>query len=140
MKKKAGGFSTDTPDRLNVIVDGSRLKGDFTAESNLRIDGHVDGNVTCSSKVVIGPDGTINGNLMCAGADVEGKIEGQLKVEGLLSLRSSAKIMGEITTSRIQIEEGAQFTGECKMSNRPTSNSSSITSSAPRETEENVIY
>ena len=133
-------MAANAPDRLNVIVDGSTLKGDFTAESNLRIDGHINGNVNCSSKVVIGPNGRIEGNLVCADADIEGKIDGQLKVDGLLSLRSSANIVGEITTARIQIEEGAQFSGECKMSNVSSRSTTSTVSTRTPETEENVLY
>lgn len=115
--KKKGGMLADSPDRLNVIVEGSKVIGDFMAESNVRIDGIIEGNVTSSAKVVVGQTGTIVGNLICSDADVEGKIEGILKIEGLLSLRSTAKVDGEITTSKIQIEEGAEFSGQCKMSN-----------------------
>jgi len=38
MKKKVGVMG-DSPDRLNVIVEGSKIVGDFIAESNVRIDG-----------------------------------------------------------------------------------------------------
>ena len=136
MKKKIGVMG-DSPDRLNVIVEGSKIIGDFIAESNVRIDGEIQGNVSSSSKIVIGKTGWINGNLVCADADVEGRIEGVLKVEGLLALRSSAKVAGEITTAKIQIEEGAEFSGQCKMSNftaKTKSNSESNT------LQEDVVY
>lgn len=135
MKKKAGITTADAPDRLNVIVEGSKITGDFIAESNLRIDGQIHGNVTCSSKVVIGTTGYIKGNLICVDADIEGKIDGQLKIENLLSLRSHANIVGEITTAKIQIEEGAQFSGQCKMSNF-----SKASTSAPADKQEGVVY
>ena len=102
----------DGPDRVNVIVEGSKIIGDFIAESNVRIDGEIQGNVSSSAKVVIGQTGLITGNLICSDADIEGKVDGILKVEGLLSLRSNARISGEITTAKIQIEEGAQFSGQ----------------------------
>ena len=129
----------DSPDRLNVIVEGSRVLGDMITESNLRIDGEVQGNVTVASKVVIGKSGFIKGNLTCGAADIEGRVEGILKVEDLLSLRASANIEGEITTSKLQVEEGANFSGNCVMSN--------YKSSAPKPqaqksaaTEENIVY
>ncbi|MDB4516244.1 polymer-forming cytoskeletal protein [Crocinitomicaceae bacterium] len=116
MKKRAT-TSTESPDRLNVIVKGSKVIGDMITDSNLRIDGEVQGNVSAASKVVIGKSGLIKGNLTCGSADIEGKIEGVIKVEELLSLRETAKIEGEITTSKLQIEEGAIFSGNCIMSN-----------------------
>ncbi|MCR9172465.1 MAG: polymer-forming cytoskeletal protein [bacterium] len=135
MKKRAT-VAPDSPDRLNVIVEGSKVVGDMITESNLRIDGIVEGNVTVASKIVIGKTGQINGNLTCGDADIEGKIDGLIKVEGLLTLRSSARIVGEITTSKLQVEEGANFSGNCTMSNagaKPVSRPAA-------EPEENVIY
>lgn len=128
-------MATDSPDRLNVIVEGTRITGDIVAESNVRINGEIDGNVTSTSKVVIGVTGRVKGNLICQDADIEGKVEGHLKIDNLLSLRSKADITGEILTSKIQIEEGAQFSGTCKMSNFSTS---STAKSVSRE--ENVVY
>ena len=137
MKKKSGAMG-ESPDRLNVIVEGSKIVGDFIAESNVRIDGEIQGNVSSSSKIVIGPTGFIKGNLVCADADVEGRIEGILKVENLLSLRSKARVSGEITTGKIQIEEGAEFSGECKMSNfAPKSKTST---SKENTLQEDVVY
>ena len=118
MMKKKGNVSYDSPDRLNVIVEGSKVVGDMMTQSNLRIDGEVVGNVTSAAKVVIGKSGSIKGDLNCGEADIEGNITGIIKVEGLLTLRSTAVIQGEVTTSKIQIEEGALFSGNCKMSNQ----------------------
>lgn len=115
--KKRSTMQVDSPDRLNVIVEGSKVVGDIIAESNLRVDGEVIGNVSSAAKVVLGATGFIKGNLTCSDADIEGKITGILKIDGLLSLRSKANIEGEITTGKFQVEEGAQFSGSCKMSN-----------------------
>lgn len=131
------GVMGDSPDRLNVIVEGSKIIGDFMAESNVRIDGEIQGNVSSSSKIVIGQSGVIKGNLICSDADIEGTIEGLLKVEGLLTLRSNAKVTGEITTAKIQIEEGAQFSGQCKMSNF---SASSTAAAKENSLQEDVVY
>jgi cytoskeletal protein CcmA (bactofilin family) len=117
MMKKKTSVQFDSPDRLNVIVEGSKVIGDMITESNLRIDGEVKGNVSSSAKVVVGKNGIILGNLTCADADIEGNIKGILKVDSLTVLRETATIEGEITTARLQVEEGAQFSGNCKMTN-----------------------
>lgn len=116
--KKRGVNTNESADRLNVIVEGSKVVGDFITESNLRIDGEVLGNVSAAAKVVIGTSGKILGNLNCVEADIEGRLDGLLNVEKLLTLRSSANVIGEITTSKIQIEEGANFSGNCVMNNQ----------------------
>ncbi len=105
----------ESPDRLNRLVEGTRIIGDLVSESNIRIDGEVHGNVTATAKVVIGESGCIKGNLTCQEADIEGKIDGKLLIEGLLILREQAKVNGDIHTAKLHIEEGAVFLGECKM-------------------------
>lgn len=117
MMKKKGNVQFDSPERLNIIVNGSKVIGDLITDSNLRIDGEVLGNVSSASKVVIGQTGIIKGNLTCAEGDIEGTVEGILTIDGLLTLRAKSCIEGEITTSKLQVEEGAQFSGNCKMSN-----------------------
>lgn len=115
--KRKGNVNVDNPDRLNVIVAGSKVIGDMITESNLRIDGEINGNVSSSAKIVIGSTGVVHGDINCADADIEGKVVGTIKIEALLVLRSTANIQGEIATSKIQIDEGAEFSGECRMSN-----------------------
>lgn len=133
--KKKGATTYDSPDRLNVIVEGSKVLGDMITESNLRVDGEVIGNVTSAAKVVIGANGHIKGDLTCGEADIEGTVVGVLKVDGLLTLRSSANLNGEITTAKFQVEEGAQFSGNCKMSNQPASAPSS-----QAKVQEDLVY
>lgn len=116
MLKKKDKVQFESPDRLNRIVEGTKIIGDIISESNLRIDGEVRGNVSTSSKVVIGESGVIFGNLTCQDADIEGKIEGKLKIDGLLILREQAQLFGDILTTKLHMEEGAFFEGECKMS------------------------
>jgi len=114
MKRKEKA-TFESPERLNRLVEGSKVVGDLFVDSSLRIDGEVQGNVMSSSKVVVGENGNIVGNLNCVDADVEGTINGVITCEGLLILREKATITGDILTVRIQIEEGASFNGKCQM-------------------------
>jgi len=133
--KKRGNVQASSSERLNAIVEGSKVIGDMITESNLRIDGEVIGNISSASKVVIGKTGSIKGNLICAEADIEGEISGTLKIDGLLTLRATAKIEGDIGTSKFQMEEGAEFSGTCKMNNYSSN-------SAPKavQLQEDLVY
>ena len=51
----------------------------------------------------------------CKNADLEGKLNGKIEVDELLSLKSTAKLQGEISTNKLSIEPGAIFSGNCKM-------------------------
>ena len=79
------------------------------------IDGTLIGSINCKGKIVVGETGTIEGEIECQNADFSGNIKAKIKVEQLLSLKASAKLNGDVTTSKISIEPGAKFSGSCNM-------------------------
>lgn len=99
----------------NRIAQGTVITGDVTGAAGFRIDGEIIGTLKTNSKVVIGKDGKIQGTLECTNADIEGAFSGTLKVDELLSLKSTAVIEGEVTTSKLSIEPGATFSATCSM-------------------------
>ncbi|MCO5260334.1 MAG: polymer-forming cytoskeletal protein [Crocinitomicaceae bacterium] len=107
--------SSESVGQINKLVEGTKVIGDIFADQNFRIDGEVKGNVSTSSRVVIGVNGKITGNLTCSEADIEGTVDGTVTVDGLMILRKTALINGELYTAKIQIDEGAVFNGQCKM-------------------------
>ncbi len=105
----------NAPERLNRIVDGTVIEGTFNSQSNIRVDGTVTGTINTKGRLVVGPKGRIEGDVICNNAEVEGVIEGKIKVNELLALRATAKILGDIHTGKLAIEPGATFTGTCSM-------------------------
>ncbi len=99
----------------NVLAFGSKVKGNITADSDFRIDGEVEGDLNCTGKVVIGPQGALKGNLTCQNAEIMGRVEGKMVVSELLSLKESARVYGEMKTKTLLIEPKAIFTGTCDM-------------------------
>lgn len=118
--------STEIPsiESLNKIVKGTIIKGDILSDGDIRIDGEVTGSITTKAKLVLGSTGRIEGEVRCKNAEVQGEIRAQLHVEELLSLKSTAKVLGDIYTDKLAIEAGAKLTGTVKMDKK-------ITASAP---------
>lgn len=108
---------TNSPDQLNRIVEGTRIKGEVNTESNFRLDGILVGSLITSGKLVIGVSGKVEGEISCNNADIEGEILGNIKVQGLLTLKSTAKITGNIKAGKIAVENGAEFNGDCAIGN-----------------------
>lgn len=109
----------DSPERLNRLVTGTKLEGNLTTESSLRVDGLINGDVQCSGKIVLGTEGVIVGNLVSTQAEIEGNVEGDLKVEDLLILQKTAIVKGAIQTGRLIIEDGAQIGGNVSTGDLP---------------------
>lgn len=108
--------STNSGIVYNMLAAGSKIKGDFIADSNFRIDGIFEGNIQCSGKVIVGEKGYVNGNLICSTAEIMGTVQGTLTISEILSLKSTAKVTGDIKTKILSIEPKAYFSGTCDMS------------------------
>jgi cytoskeletal protein CcmA (bactofilin family) len=107
--------NSNSPERLNRIVEGTTIEGNISSESNIRIDGFVKGVISTKGRLVVGVSGSISGDVICQNAEIEGKINGSMKVGELLSLKSTSKIEGEITTGKLSVEPGAVFAVKCSM-------------------------
>ena len=111
----AKGSESGNPEKLNRIVEGTVIEGEIKSESNIRIDGIVKGMTTTQGRLVIGPNGVIEGEVVCRNADIEGTLNGKITASELLSLKSTSKLTGDIVSRRLAIEPGAVFTGTCTM-------------------------
>jgi cytoskeletal protein CcmA (bactofilin family) len=101
---------------INLISLGTDITGDIKSNGDIRIDGSLTGNLNTKGKVVIGTTGKVKGEVICKNSEVAGIIEGKITVGQLLNLKASSKIHGDIATSKLSIEPGAVFSGNCKMS------------------------
>ena len=108
-------MDTNTPDKLNRIVEGTTITGDVVSDSNIRVDGKLKGTIATKGRLVIGKNGIIEGEVVCNDAEIEGQLKGTIKVNGLLSLKATSKLEGDILTSKLSIEPGAAFSGSCSM-------------------------
>jgi cytoskeletal protein CcmA (bactofilin family) len=100
---------------VNLISSTTNVTGDIDTESDIRIDGNLLGNMATKGRLIIGPNGKIEGDIRCKSAEIEGEIKGKIVAEELLSLKATALFSGDIITGQIMIEPGAIFSGNCKM-------------------------
>lgn len=112
---------------INLISNGTDITGDIVSNGDIRIDGTLKGSLNTKGKVVIGATGKINGEVICKNSEVSGIVEGKITVGQLLNLKASSKILGDIATSKLSIEPGAKFSGNCKMSDNDYNGGTSAT-------------
>lgn len=106
---------TELLGKTNRIVEGTSIKGDIISKADFRLDGELTGNFKTSGKLVIGPAGSVTGDIICNNADIEGKFSGNIQVTELLNIKATAIIKGEVTVGKLSIEPGADFTANCVM-------------------------
>ena len=113
--KRGRGDAIESSTQQNRIAQGTTIVGDIVSEGGFRIDGSVQGTIKTPGKIVVGKSGIINGTLEGTNADFEGRFSGKMKLSGVLSLKSSAFIEGEVETGKLAVEPGATFNAVCSM-------------------------
>lgn len=113
--KRGRGDAIESSTQQNRIAKGTTIVGDIVSEGGFRIDGAIQGTVKTPGKIVVGKSGIINGTLEGANADFEGRFSGKMKLSGVLSLKSSAFIEGEVEIGKLAVEPGATFNAVCSM-------------------------
>lgn len=106
---------TDLLGKTNRIVEGTLIEGNISSPADFRLDGHLVGNFQSKGKIVIGPAGSVKGDIVCKNCDIEGKFEGKILVTEILNLKSKAVIHGEVICGKLSVEPGAEFSATCIM-------------------------
>lgn len=106
---------TDLLGKTNRLVEGTVIEGNISSPSDFRLDGHLIGNFQSKGKLVIGPAGSIKGDVICKNCDIEGKFDGRIQVIETLSLKAKSSIKGEVICGKLAVEPGAEFTASCVM-------------------------
>ena len=84
--------TTSQPLKLTTIAVGTLLKGTVDVEGSLRIDGTIEGDITCHQTVVLGPQGKVTGNVTSASAILQGTLKGDIHITDKLILKSGCNM------------------------------------------------
>ena len=107
----------DRSGELNTIIGkGSIIEGLIIVQNSIRIDGRVQGQVQASDSLVVGKEGEIEGEIKARNAIIGGRVKNRVLATGKVVLEAHAVVHGEVKTSKLVIDEGAVFDGNCAMS------------------------
>jgi cytoskeletal protein CcmA (bactofilin family) len=95
-----------------VIGKGMRIKGSIRSEQDVFLDGEVEGELNVENfRLIIGPHGKAIANARAREVDIHGSIQGDVDSTDKICVRSGARLVGDIRTAGIVIEDGAYFRG-----------------------------
>lgn len=102
-------------DKVSIIAEGMVLHGDVESESDIRIDGIVNGSIVCKSRVVVIATGAVYGDVTAPNVDVYGRVSGNIKAAQSIALKAGSEVNGDLETGSLQIEADALLNGRCTM-------------------------
>ena len=92
-----------------IIGEGLKIIGSVTAEGLVEVNGHIEGDVRCTS-LFVSPKAVIKGGIEAERVAVNGRVEGPIRSSEVV-LKSRAHVVGDIQHQRLSIEPGAYFEG-----------------------------
>jgi cytoskeletal protein CcmA (bactofilin family) len=111
--RSATSASTRTSARLG---SGLHIKGQLTGTEDLQIDGKVDGPISLDGhQLTVGPTAVLNSEIHAGEVIVFGKVIGNLYARDRVDVRTEGSVIGDISTARISIEDGAHFKGRIEI-------------------------
>jgi cytoskeletal protein CcmA (bactofilin family) len=100
-----------------VISNGLKIVGNVTADGLVEVNGHIEGDVHCTS-LVVSPKAQIVGHITAERVIVNGSVEGPIQ-GGEVVLKSLAHVIGDIQHRSLTIEKGAYFDGRAAQAHGP---------------------
>jgi cytoskeletal protein CcmA (bactofilin family) len=118
--------------RVATLGSSILIKGTLAGSEDLTVDGRVEGRIEVPAHAVtIGPNATITAEIVAKVVTVFGSVKGNITAHDSLDIRRGATIEGEVTCTRISIQEGAAFSGKVAMGKRKSKPNGADTDHAP---------
>jgi cytoskeletal protein CcmA (bactofilin family) len=101
--------------KIPVLGKTLLFRGELTAEEDVILQGRVEGSIRHAANLIIGPEGSVLGDVYASHLTVEGLVEGDLHCTEAVIVRATAQVRGNIFAPRVGIMEGATFNGRVEM-------------------------
>ena len=116
MLRNKNGSVKSQPDKLNTIIGKSSvINGTVRIENSARLDGRLIGEIHCTGTVTVGSQGDVEGDIYSQSAIIGGKVKGRIETSEQIILEAGSVFIGDLKTSKLTIDEGAMFEGNCLM-------------------------
>lgn len=121
---KAGRRERTSGGRQAMIGESITIDGELTGSEDLTIQGNVEGSVNLNDHAVtVGPDGRVEADIVARVITVEGHVVGDLDADDQIVLRGSARVEGDLSAPRVNLEDGSYFRGAVDMGEKKSRSS-----------------
>ena len=100
----------------STIGEDSFFEGKFSIRGSLRIDGRFEGQALLVDQLQVGPKGRMKTNIVATSVVVEGLVIGNISATRRILLLATARVLGDIKTPELIIQDGVILEGHCTIS------------------------
>lgn len=114
--KEADTFTGGEGNLNSILGPGCKIKGSVEIKGTIRIDGEFEGTINCPETLIIGKSGVVKASdVSVKNAVIGGKLIGNISATNKIELQTGSHVEGDIQTTRLVIDEGVFFEGNCRM-------------------------
>ena len=107
--------SKKNPETVETILgEGAAFEGNISSEGSIKVEGVLKGNVKADHTLVVGPNGSVTGDINAGGVVIFGEVNGKIDA-GSLEIKSTGRITGEILVETLITEAGGVMRAKCEM-------------------------
>ena len=105
-------FSAAITQRPATIGESFVVKGELRTEEDLHFDGELEGKLNLGAhRLTVGSKGKVSASIRAGEVEIQGVVKGDIEVTTKIVIRHNARLIGNVKTAGIIIEEGAYFQG-----------------------------
>ncbi len=124
-----------SPLHTTYLGAGTTINGELRCGESLRIDGTLKGEVHCDQLLTVGEKGSIVASIEGDTVVIAGEVKGDIKARRKITLESTARVTGDLTTPGIVIQEGARLEGRIMIGGAPPLDAAQTPAAKPRAPE-----
>jgi len=99
-----------------ILGEGTNFHGTLKYKGTVRIDGFFEGDIITEDILIVGENGVVKGIIEAGTVHVYGSIIGEIKANNKVEVKSTAQILGDISSPILTVEEGVRLLGNCNIS------------------------
>ena len=98
-----------------IIAEDIEITGNIKCASHIQFDGKLNGDLNCTGAAMLGKTAIIKGNISAESVSISGSITGNLTAKDRIEMKSTARVMGDIRSKRLTVEDGVTFIGKSEV-------------------------
>ncbi|MGH9679567.1 MAG: bactofilin family protein [Candidatus Acidiferrales bacterium] len=107
------------PQQTSYLGPGLVIKGEISGNEDLKLDSKVEGLVSIGGfRVTVGPSAHVSAEIIAREAIIAGEVIGDVRASDRIEIKKNASVIGDLTTGKIAVEEGAYFKGTVEIDNK----------------------
>ena len=97
-----------------VLGEGVMFEGIISCDGSMKVEGELRGEIKVTDSIIVGPNGLVTGNINAGDVIIFGKVTGKIDA-GVLEIKSTGEITGEVLVETLVTEAGGAMRAKCEM-------------------------